>query len=321
MSRYRHRLPQLDADLFLADGGLETTLLFIDGFELPDFAAFPLLADPAGRLALASYYDAYTRIAARDGIGIVLDTPTWRANPDWAARLGYGVEALDAAIRSAVDLLAGVRARHETVDTPVVISGAIGPRGDGYQVGASMTVDEARAYHGVQLRSLAASEADLAGAVTMTYAQEAIGIAMAAQDVGLPVVISFTVETDGVLPSGQSLGDAINAVDDATDGYPSYFMVNCAHPVHFRHVFTGAPWTGRIGGVRANASTLSHAELDEAESLDAGNPVELAGLYEDLRTALPGLRVVGGCCGTDHRHIDAISRRLVTGSGTRALPG
>jgi S-methylmethionine-dependent homocysteine/selenocysteine methylase len=310
MSRYRHRLPQLDADLFLADGGLETTLVFTDGFELPDFAAFPLLADADGRRALDAYYDAYATIAVRDRVGIVLDTPTWRANADWAARLGYDVEALDVANRDVVHLLAGVRARHETATTPVVISGAIGPRGDGYQVGAAMSVDEARAYHGVQLRSFAESEVDLATAVTMTYEQEAVGLALAARDAGLPVVISFTVETDGALPCGRSLGAAIDAVDAATDDYPRYFMVNCAHPTHFRSVLTDAGWTRRVGTVRANASTLSHVELDEASTLDAGDPAELADRYQDLRALLPQLRVVGGCCGTDHRHIDAISRRL-----------
>jgi S-methylmethionine-dependent homocysteine/selenocysteine methylase len=317
MSRSTARLPQSQDDLFLADGGLETTLVFVDGFDLPDFAAFPLLADPAGRRALDAYYDAYARIGVRDRVGVVLDTPTWRANPDWAARLGYGADALDAANRDAVDLLAGVRTRHRTAATPVVISGAVGPRGDGYQVGEVMSAAEARAYHAVQLRSFAASPVDLATAVTMTYWQEAAGLALAARDVGVPVVVSFTVETDGALPSGQPLGDAIGSVDAATAGYPAYYMVNCAHPSHFRHVLAG-DWTRRIGGVRANASTLSHAELDQAATLDHGDPTDLAERYDDLRTLLPGLRVFGGCCGTDHRHIDAISRRLVRGDSESA---
>ncbi len=310
MSKYRHHLPQLDAATFLTDGGIETTLIFHDGFDLPDFAAFALLADPAGRAALHRYFDSYAAVATRDEVGIVLETPTWRANADWGARAGYGVEALEAVNRDAVDLLVEVRGRHETPSTPVVISGCIGPRGDGYQVGATMTVDEARNYHALQTRAFATSEADLVTAITMTYAEEAIGVTEAARSAGMPVVISFTVETDGRLPSGQPLGEAIEAVDAATGAYPAYYMVNCAHPTHFATVFDGSPaWAARIGGVRANASKLSHAELDEAEELDAGDPADLAERYAELRAALPRLRVLGGCCGTDHSHIDAISQR------------
>lgn len=314
MTAYRHRLPQLNAPICLTDGGLETTLVFTDGFELPDFAAFGLLADPVGRAALTRYYDAYATIAVRERVGIVLETPTWRANPDWAARQGYTIEDLDFVNTDAVDLLLDQRARHESPETPVVISGCIGPRGDGYQVGATMTPDEARSYHAVQVRSFAAAPTDLVTATTMTYAEEATGIAKAAQAAGLPVVISFTVETDGRLPTGQPLGDAIQTVDTATGGYPTYYMVNCAHPTHFQHLFAGTPdWTERLGGIRANASALSHTELDEAETLDSGDPVDLAERYKELRQVLPTLRVLGGCCGTDHRHIDAISRHCIGG--------
>jgi S-methylmethionine-dependent homocysteine/selenocysteine methylase len=308
MPTYRDCLPQLDADVFLTDGGIETTLIFDDGIELPDFAAFPLLDDPAGRQALERYFDTYASIAAHDGVGIVLETPTWRASADWGARLGYDIEQIERVNRDAVALLADQRARHETSSSPIVISGCIGPRGDGYQVGTAMSVDEARAYHSLQARTFAATDADLVTAITMTYAEEAIGIVQAARAAGMPVVISFTVETDGRLPSGQELGAAIEAVDAATDGYAAYFMVNCAHPTHFQHVLAGRPaWASRLGGVRANASTLSHAELDEAEELDRGDPADLAARYRELRQLVPALRVLGGCCGTDHHHIGAIS--------------
>jgi homocysteine S-methyltransferase len=317
MPAYRQHLPQLDAELFLTDGGIETTLMFADGFELPDFAAFALLADERGRDALTRYFDSYAAIAVRDRVGIVLETATWRANPDWGVRLGYTIEALEAANRAAVELLVATRRRHETPSTPVVISGCIGPRGDGYQVGATMTVAEARTYHALQARAFAASDADLVTAITMTYVEEAIGISEAARAAAMPVVISFTVETDGRLPSGQPLGDAIEAVDAATGRYPAYYMVNCAHPTHFRHVLEGSPsWASRLGGVRANASTLSHAELDEAETLDAGDPLELAEQYRELRALVPQLRVLGGCCGTDHRHVGAMSLSCRSGAAT-----
>jgi S-methylmethionine-dependent homocysteine/selenocysteine methylase len=313
MARYRDHLPQLDADVFLADGGIETTLIFDDGLDLPDFAAFPLLDESEGRQALVRYFDSYAAIAQRDGVGIVLETPTWRASPDWAVRRGYDVDDLDRIDREAVALLVDVRRRYETPEAPVVISGCLGPRGDGYRADELMTADEARAYHAGQIQTFADTTADLVTAITMTYPAEAIGIASAARSAAIPAVISFTVETDGRLPSGDSLSDAIAAVDDATGRYPAYYMINCAHPTHFADVLDPAkPWTHRIMGVRANASRLSHAELDEAEELDSGDPDELASDYLALRRVLLNLTVLGGCCGTDHRHIDAISTACAT---------
>jgi S-methylmethionine-dependent homocysteine/selenocysteine methylase len=308
MPAYRDRLPQLDAHVFLTDGGIETTLIFDDGFELPDFAAFTLQGDPAGRAALVRYFESYVAIARNDRVGIVLETPTWRASADWAERLGVSREELAEVNRDAVSLLVDIRRDHETPQVPIVISGCIGPRGDGYQVGAAMTVDEARDYHAAQVSTFAATEADLATAITMTYADEASGVTLAARDAAMPVVVSFTVETDGRLPSGQPLGDAIEQVDTATGSAPAYYMVNCAHPTHFAHLFDGSPaWAGRLGGVRANASMRSHAELDEAEELDRGDAADLARRYVALRAAAPGVRVLGGCCGTDAGHIAAIS--------------
>jgi S-methylmethionine-dependent homocysteine/selenocysteine methylase len=310
---YRHHLPQLTDAVFLTDGGIETTLIHDDGFDLSDFAAFPLLDDPSGHGALQRYFDAYLDIAARHRVGIVLETPTWRASPDWAARHGYTRQRLIEVNRAAVDLLVAARHRWERSGRPVVISGCIGPRGDGYQPGELMTIEEARAYHALQARTFADSEADLITAITMTHPAEAIGVALAARDVGMPVVISFTVETDGTLPSGDSLGGAIDAVDEATGGYPAYFMINCAHPTHFAATLDpDVLSTARIGGVRANASTMSHAELDAATELDGGDPADLAEQYRRLRVRHPHLRVLGGCCGTNHHHIDAIAEACIT---------
>lgn len=311
-------LPRPGGDLYLADGGIETSLIFDGGFDLPDFAAFVLLKDERGRAALVRYFESYLAIARRDRVGIVLETPTWRASSDWGARLGLSYEELVAVNRDAVALLLELRRQYETVTTPVIVSGCVGPRGDGYRVHDPMKRDEARAYHALQAGAFADARADVVTAITMTYSDEAIGVVEAGRAVGLPVVISFTVETDGRLPSGQPLGDAIAAVDEATSGYASYFMVNCAHPTHFADLFDPNPaWAKRIGGVRANASTRSHAELDEAEELDRGDPDDLAQRYQALAVAVPTLAVVGGCCGTDHRHIDAISRALAAaGPGT-----
>lgn len=306
-------LPQLhEGRPFVTDGGLETTLVFHDGIDLPDFAAFPLLDTDEGREALTRYYAAYLDIARRHSTGIVLDTPTWRANLDWGARLGYDPDALAAVNRRAVDFVSDLAA--EWSDVTTVRNGVVGPRGDGYVVEAAMSATEAASYHALQIRAFADAGAEMVTAVTMTSAAEGTGVARAATAVGLPAVISFTVETDGRLPSGETLPDAIATVDRETDGAAAYFMVNCAHPTHFADTLTGGAWLERVRGIRANASKLSHDELDEAEELDPGDIDELAGDYADLAARLPGLAVVGGCCGTDHRHIDAVAATLLAAS-------
>jgi S-methylmethionine-dependent homocysteine/selenocysteine methylase len=310
--RYRDALPQLGRVPFLADGGVETTLIFHDGHDLPHFAAYDLLTRDGGVDALRRYFEPYVRIALDRRVGIVLETPTWRASPDWAERLGHSREELAELNRSAVALLESLRDELETDLTPIVVSGCVGPRGDGYLVGEAMSADESAAYHAAQIGTFADTGADLVTAITMTYADEAVGVVRAAGEAGMPVVISFTVETDGRLPSGQRLREAIEEVDDRSDGAAAYFMVNCAHPSHFYDVLEpGSGWTDRIRGLRANASRLSHAELDQAEELDEGDPEELAHEYVALRERLPWLTVLGGCCGTDHRHIDAMSRAWI----------
>jgi S-methylmethionine-dependent homocysteine/selenocysteine methylase len=306
-ARYRGALPQLRATPFLTDGGIETTLIFHHGHELPHFAAYDLLTREGGEDALRRYFEPYVHVARDRDVGIVLESATWRANPDWAERLGHAPDQLAELNRRAVELLEDLRDEYETDSTPIVISSCIGPRGDGYVVDETMTADDAEAYHATQITTFAGTPADLITAITMTYADEAVGIVRAARAARMPVVISFTVETDGRLPSGQSLRDAIEEVDARTDAYAAYFMVNCAHPSHFDTVLEpGTAWTDRVMGLRANASRLSHAELDEAEELDTGNPEELALEYVALRGSLPRLTVLGGCCGTDHRHVEAM---------------
>jgi S-methylmethionine-dependent homocysteine/selenocysteine methylase len=299
------RVPQLEGGTYITDGGMETTLIFHQGMDLPHFASFVLLEDAAGVEALRSYFLPYLEIARAHDVGILLDTPTWRANADWGERLGYSPKALAEVNRRGVALLEELRSSTGG-DPPIVISGCIGPRGDGYRVEGEMTAAEAERYHAPQVGTFAETSADLISALTLTYAKEAVGIVQAARAADVPVVISFTVETDGRLPSGQPLGEAIEQVDAETGGAAAYFMVNCAHPTHFSGVLEPAPWLDRLRGLRANASKQSHAELDEAEELDAGNPSELAADYRELQARLPSLTVVGGCCGTDHRHIDAI---------------
>ena len=303
---YRDRLPQLDGGLFITDGGIETTLIYHRGLELPAFAAFDLLKDDEGTEELRRYYAPYALLAREHGVGLVLESPTWRANPDWAAEIGYSRDQLDALNRKAITLMEELRAEYGG-RAPIVISGCVGPQSDGYSPETMLSAADAEAYHSTQIGTFADTAADMVTAITMTYADEAIGVARAAAKAGLPSAISFTVETDGRLPSGQGLGEAIEQVDRETGSAPAYYMINCAHPAHFEDALeVGAPWVTRIGGVRANASSKSHAELDAATELDEGDPADLGARHAALKARLPRVNVLGGCCGTDDRHVGAI---------------
>ena len=291
----------------VTDAGLETWLLFQRGVELPAFAAYPLAATATGRALLTEYLQHYVAIASSIGAAPVLDAATWRANPDWAGVLGHDLDTLGSRIDACIQVVADVRATWNG-SQPFLINGPVGPRGDGYRVEGVMTCDGAADYHGFQVSRMADAGVDVITALTMGYVAEAAGIALAARAVGVPAVVSFTLETDGRLPTGMPLGEAIEATDAVTGAYPLHYMINCAHPTHFDHVLDpAAPWAHRIGGIRANASALIHAELDEMVELDEGDPDDLARRYVALRDLLPSLHVLGGCCGTDHRHIAAIA--------------
>ena len=308
MAKYRDALPQLTGTLFLTQGGMETTLIFNEGIALPDFAAFHLLKTAQGTSTLTDYYTTYAGLAKRRGTGLILESATWRANADWGARLGYSPSDLFAVNQKAMALLESVRAEHEASPTKIVLSGCIGPRGDAYRPSTVMSDRDAQQYHRPQVEAFASSGADMVSALTMNDAEEATGVALAARELAMPVVISFTVESDGTLPTGQTLPSAIQQVDAATSSYPSYYMINCAHPSHFMHVLaTREAWLARIRGLRANASRRTHAELDGAVDLDTGDPAALGREYAMLCAVLPRLNVLGGCCGTDHRHIEQIA--------------
>ncbi len=307
MPKYRDDLPQLKGGLFITDAGLETVLIFHHNIELPLFAAFPLVNDNEGYTRLYDYFSTYAKLAVEHNTGLILESFTWRASADWGAQLGYSSESLAEANHRAIDLLSKVRDSYENEKSPMVISGCIGPRGDGYNPTEMMSEDEAYDYHRVQIETLTATKADMVSALTMNYLPEALGIVRAAKDFAIPVVVSFTVETDGTLPSGQPLKEAIIELDERTKNAPAYYMLNCAHPTHFsKTLYTDEPWVKRIRGLKSNASTMSHVELDEAEELDDGNPKEFGLQYKELLEKLDQVNVVGGCCGTDRRHIEAI---------------
>jgi S-methylmethionine-dependent homocysteine/selenocysteine methylase len=310
MPRYRSGLPQLSGDIFLTDAGLETDLIFNQGIEIREFAAHTLLPTPKGRAALSDYFEGFLKLAKEMDTGFILDSVTWKAHAHWASSLHASSAELRAANKDSLRFIADLRERFSGNAKPIVLNAVIGPRGDAYKPEAEIAMEAAEDYFTEQLGWLAATEADMVTALTFNQAGEAAGLVRAARIAGLPAVVSFTVETNGALPTGQSLSDAINQVDENTNGYPSYFMINCAHPDHFAGVLRDAPWARRIRGVRANASRRSHAELDSATELDPGNPTELAGQYRELVSLMPWLNVFGGCCGSDLRHVTEIARGL-----------
>lgn len=306
-------LPHTSADLFITDGGMETTLIFLEGYELPCFAAFDLLISNEGYTALKNYYRQYLNIAKELHTNFILESPTWRANPDWLEKTGYPASALAEINTKAIQLLAELQKEFEQDIDNIVLSGCIGPRGDGYKPSDIMRAEEAEKYHAAQIEIFSHTPVHLVTAATMNYVEEAIGIARAASAAKLPSVISFTVETNGALATGMPLQEAIEQVDKHTSEPPLYYMLNCAHPTHFFHELQkgkNQQWVQRLKGIRANASCKSHAELDEATELDRGNPRDLGNENRKLKAAFNQLNVFGGCCGTDVEHVRAIATEV-----------
>jgi S-methylmethionine-dependent homocysteine/selenocysteine methylase len=310
MAIYRSDLPQLNGDLYLTYTGMETDLMFTQSVELPGFASYPLLESKKGRAQLNGYYRDLISLGKEHGIGVILESPTWVANRDRGVHIGYSPEQLIDLNKQAIAQMCD--ARDELGDLRTVISANVGPRADAYAPSEQMSAEEAEVYHAEQIAALAETHVDLISGYTLAYPAEAVGIVRAAKRFGIPVVIAFTVETDGHLPTGASLKDAITQVDVETGGYAAYFMINCAHPDHFANVLTDAPWMHRLRGIVANASRCSHAELDDAEELDDGNPNELGEQLAKIRREFPHINILGGCCGTDMRHLSSIARAANT---------
>lgn len=310
MSRYRRQLPQLEGGLFLADGGIETDLIFNKGIEIREFAAHTLLREPDGRAAMESYFRGFLSLARTYNTGFILDSQTWKAHMHWADDLGESEEELRDTNRESILFISGLREEYGDNSNPVVLNALIGPTSDAYSPEDRIGAKKAETYHLKQLGWLADTEVDMVTGTTLPRVDEAIGMVRAARTVGLPIVISFTVETNGCLPSGRSLGDAIRVVDESTDCGPAYYMVNCAHPDHFFNELDGVEWTRRIRGFRCNASRLSHAELDACDTLDDGSPEEFGKLYGEIFERMPWLTVFGGCCGSDLRHITQAAQAI-----------
>ncbi len=306
MALHRAKMPQIDGGVFVAYAGMETDLIFNQGIDLQGLASYPLLETDEGREQVRGYLSDMIEVARSAGAGVILESPTWEANRERGAAIGYSPETLIERNIQAIELMVEVRDAHG--DLPTVISACIGPRADAYAPAEQMSAEEAEQYHVEQIGSLANTDVDVISGYTLAYPEEAIGIVRAARQFNLPVVIAFTVETNGYLPTGLSVEKAIETVDAATESYASYFMINCAHPDHFDQVLTGAPWMTRLKGVVANASRCSHAELDETEVLDDGNPEELGFQLAEIHKQHPNISILGGCCGTDLRHMKCIAQ-------------
>ncbi len=305
MALHRQHLPQKNGDLFVVYAGMETDLIFSKGVDLPGFASYPLLETDEGRALLDGYFRDLIAMGQEHSTGVILESPTWVANRDRGVQLGYTPEQLADLNKQAIAQMCA--ARDKFGDLPTVISANVGPRDDAYAPADEMSAEDAETYHSEQIMAFAETDVDVISGYTLAYPSEAIGIVRAAKRLGLPVVIAFTVETNGRLPTDASLEEAISEVDAATDAYAAYFMINCAHPDHFTNVLADAPWMQRVRGIVANASRCSHAELDVAEEIDDGNPVELGQQLAGIRKRFPHISVLGGCCGTDMRHISSIS--------------
>jgi homocysteine S-methyltransferase len=306
---------------FLTNAGTETYLVFQQGVDLPEFCAFVVHEDEESWAELErNHLDPIFRAAAENRCGLMLDALVWRAQPDFVAKLGRAPEELGpinerAVSRTRASVDRWRRANGHSAETfPVLIAADIGPRGDGYRVeNSEVTSDAAREYHRAQIEALAAARVDVVCALTMTTAAESIGIVEAATACELPTIVSPTVETDGRLPDKRPLKSFIEDVDRATEGAPLFYMVNCAHPTHLFPCLeaaraTGESWLSRFRGFRANASAKSHGELDNSTELDRGDVQELAEQMATIQAAY-GLRVIGGCCGTDHEHLIAMASR------------
>ena len=312
MAMYRDNLPQLSDGWFLSGAGLETDLMFNHGIEVPQFASHNLLSDPVGCEAMAAYHRSFLSLARDMEVGFILGCPTWKAHMHWAADLGACEQDLAQANRDAVTFVAGLRRAFFDNAKPIFLSASIGPKGDAYAPEDLVSVEDAESYHAKQIGWLVPTEADFVAAETFTQFSEAIGVVRAAQAAAMPIVVSFTVETDGNLPTGQSLRDAITAVDEATGAGAAYFMINCAHPDHFSHVLEDEDWSRRIRGIMCNASRKSHAELNESEAIDDGDLVALGAQYRVLKGTMPRLNIFGACCGADLRHVTEIARAIAS---------
>jgi len=306
------KLPGPGSKTFLTEGGIETHMQYKKGYELPHFCLFDLMNDPKAVADLRAYHERIIEVALTHKVGMVLDGVHYRSSRDWGKLLGYSSESLAEIVTEGIEFYKALAREFETADSPMPISGVVGPRGDAYDVGRVMGADEAEEYHAEQIHTMKMAGADFITALTFNQVDEAVGLVRAAQKSDLPVVVSFSLGDDGTLKTGPAFGEAIEAVDQATDNGPAYYMINCTHPVDFAPAFdVPGDWTNRLGGIRPNASSLDHGVLCQLGHLEEGDPDELGQQMADMARRFPQINVWGGCCGTDYEHIDKIATAVL----------
>jgi S-methylmethionine-dependent homocysteine/selenocysteine methylase len=302
--------PQKEGRFYLSEGGTETEILYKYGFELPQFATFPLLDNPEAVSKMQGMYRNYLDVVAKHGMCALIGGLDYRASPDWAELLGYSPEALSEANHKSINFLREVADEYLSDIPEILIQGLIGPRGDAYERNRSITENEAEDYHSVQLTTLKEADVDLALAITFNNVPESIGVARAAKKIGVPLAISLTLDSTSKLNSGPSLAEAITQIDDETDLAPEFYLINCSHPLEYEPAIESGDWINRIRGVRPNASKLEKIALCKIGHLEDGDPIELGEQCGDLARRYPHMDIWGGCCGTWDTHLDQIAKNL-----------
>ena len=303
--------PLLPGLRYLAEGGQETELMYGHGFDLPEFALFPLLDNPAAAAKLTAMYRAVLDVAVRHRLGVLLGGLDYRASPDWAERLGFDAAQLaEYQIRS-IDFLRQVSQPYRKRLPHILVAGCVGPQGDAYHRNEAVTETSAQAYHSTQMANLAAADVDVVEAMTFTSAEEAIGVIRAARAHDLPIVVSFMIDSAGAADGSWSFRKMIETVDSATDGYALFYGINCSHPVEFEpQLAEPGEWLDRIGLLRPNASAKDKTELCQIGHLERGDPADLALRMERLAERMPDVRIWGGCCGTWDEHLERIAAAI-----------
>lgn len=303
-------LPQQTGRLMTSAGGFETWMQYVDGFQLRHFCGFELLNDARGVACLKDYHRKVVEAAVANGFGVINEGLHYRASRDWGALTGFSREGLEEINIRGVEFYRDFAKEYATAETPMTVSGAIGPKGDAYNVGRVPDAAEAEDYHSEQILTMCKAGVDQVTAMTFSGVEEAIGFCRAAKAAGVPVVVSFFVVRGGRLKGGESLEEAITRVDAATGNAPAYFMINCTHPTEFEPSLTEGAWTNRLGGFMPNAVAAETLDLCKLGHLEDGDPEELGDQMAGLARRFGHVNVWGGCCGTDGRHVGQITRKV-----------
>lgn len=304
------KLPQMNGRDMTCGGGIETWLQYVDGFELRHFCLFELLDDKRGVACLTDYHRKLVEAAVPHGFGVINEGLHYRASRDWGELIGYSREGLEEINIRGIEFYKDFAREYDSPETPMIVGGVIGPRGDAYNVARAMAAAEAEDYHSEQILTFKKAGADQITAATLSSIEEAIGIARAAKAADMPVVISLFVKQGGRLSGGETVEEAITKVDAATGNVPAYYMINCTHPTEFEPALTADDWNRRLGGFMPNAVAMETLDLCKLGHLEDGNPEELGGQMADLARRFPHIHVWGGCCGTDGRHIGQIAQQV-----------